>query len=125
MYPVPLTRSDTNPATDLLWWLRSTARAADSMAVDTLEMAQAIRRSGLPQEQAGTIAEQIGKGFASDDLATKEFVRVEIADLRTDPTRQMGELRAELHKEMGLLSWKTAGMLLLQAGLVATLTRLL
>ncbi|MFZ1425499.1 MAG: hypothetical protein WAS21_01870 [Geminicoccaceae bacterium] len=95
------------------------------MAVDTLEIAQAIRRSGLPQEQADTIAEQIGKGFASDDLATKEFVRAEIADLRTDLTRQMGELRAELHKEMGLLSWKTAGMLLLQTGLVATLTRLL
>ena len=51
--------------------------------------------------------------------------RAEIADLRTDLTKQMGELRAELHKEMGLLSWKTAGMLLLQAGLVATLTRLL
>lgn len=95
------------------------------MAVDTLEMAQAMRRSGLPQEQADTIAEQIGKSFASDELATKQFVRAEVADLRTDLTRQMGELRAELHREMGLLSWKTAGMLLLQAGLVATLTRLL
>ena len=84
------------------------------MAVDTLEMAQAIRRSGLPQEQADTIAEQIGKGFASGELATKEFVRSEIASLR-----------AELHREMGLLSWKMAGMLLLQAGLVATLTKLL
>jgi hypothetical protein len=84
------------------------------MAVDTLEMAQAIRRSGLPQEQADTIAEQIGKGFASDELATKEFVRSEIA-----------ALRVELHREMGLLSWKMAGMLLLQPGLVATLTKLL
>jgi hypothetical protein len=57
-------------------------------------------------------------GGACDELATKEFVRAEIAALR-------GDLRAELHREMGLLSWKMAGMLLLQAGLVATLTELL
>ena len=49
------------------------------VAVDTLEMALAMRRAGLPQEQAEIIAEQIGKGFASDELATKEFVRAEIA----------------------------------------------
>ena len=81
------------------------------VAVDTLEMAQAMRNVGLPQEQADAIAEQIGKGFNSDELATKVFVRAEIPALRT-----------ELQKEMGLLSWKMAGMLLLQAGLVATLT---
>ena len=39
------------------------------VAVDTLEMALAMRRAGLPQEQAEVIAEQIGKGFASDELA--------------------------------------------------------
>ena len=78
------------------------------MAVDTLEMAQAMRRSGLPQEQADTIAEQIGKGFRSDDLATKEFVRAEIAQA-----------------EQRSLSWRLAGMLLLQAGLVVTLMKLL
>jgi hypothetical protein len=49
------------------------------MAVDTLEMAQAMRQAGLPQEHADTIAEQIGKGFRSEELATKEFVRAEIA----------------------------------------------
>ena len=96
-----------------------------SMAVDTLEMAQAMRRSGLPQEQADSIAEQIGKGFTSDELATKEFMRAEIAGLRTELHKQMGELRAELHREMSLQSWKMAGMLLLQASLVAALTRLL
>lgn len=101
------------------------------MAVDTLEMAQAMRRSGLPQEQADTIAEQIGKGFASEELATKEFVRSEIAGLRAELQKEMsglrsemGELRAELHKELNLQSWKMAGMLLLQASLVAALTRL-
>ena len=35
------------------------------MTLDTLEMAQAMRRSGLPQEQADTIAEQIGKGLGA------------------------------------------------------------
>ena len=83
------------------------------MAVGTLEMAEAMRRSGLPQEQADTIAEQIGKGFTSEELATKEIVRAEIAGLR-----------AELHREMGLPWWKMTGMLLRQAGLVATLTKL-
>jgi hypothetical protein len=77
------------------------------VAVDTLEMAQAMRKAGLPQEQADSIAEQIGKGFRSDDLATKEFVRAEIAKLSSD------------------LSWRLAGMLLLQAGLVVTLMKLL
>jgi hypothetical protein len=77
------------------------------MAVDTLEMAQAMRRSGLPQEQADTIAEQIGRSLRSDDLATKEFVRAEIAKLSSD------------------LSWRLAGMLLVQGGLVVTLMKLL
>ena len=94
------------------------------MTLDTLEMAQAMRRSGLPQEQADTIAEQIGKGFTSEELATKEFVRAEIAGLRADLRKEMGELRAELHRDMGLQSWRMAGMLLLQAALVASLTRL-
>ena len=74
--------------------------------MDTLEMALAMRRAGLPQEQADVIAEQIGKGFSSDELATKEFVRAEIAKLGSD------------------LSWRLAGMLLLQAGLVVTLMKL-
>lgn len=94
------------------------------MAVDSLEMAQAMRRSGLPQEQADTIAEQIGKGFTSEELATKEFLRAEIAGLCADLRKEMGELRAELHRDMGLQSWRMAGMLLLQAALVASLTRL-
>ena len=120
------------------------------MTLDTLEMAQAMRRSGLPQEQADAIAEQIGKGFTSEELATKEFVRAEIAGLRAELQKEMsglrgemgglrgemaglrgelrkdmGELRAELHREMSQQSWKMAGMLLLQASLVAALTRLL
>ncbi|MFO1049908.1 MAG: hypothetical protein U1E52_18655 [Geminicoccaceae bacterium] len=112
------------------------------MAFDTLEMALAMRRSGLPQEQADTIAEQIGKSFTSEELATKEFVRAEISGLRAelhreisglrgemgglrgDLRKEMGELRAELHKELNVQSWKMAGMLLLQASLVAALTRL-
>lgn len=57
--------------------------------VDTLETAQAMRHSSLPQEQANAIAEQTGKGFSSD------------------------------------LSWRLAGMLPLQAGLVVALRKLL
>jgi hypothetical protein len=95
------------------------------MTVDTLEMAQAMRRVGLLLGQADVIAEQIGKGFSSDELATKEFVRAEIAHLRSDLRAEIADLRAELHREMGLMSWRMAGMLLLQAGLVATLTKLL
>ena len=91
------------------------------MAVDTLEMAQAMRRVGLPQEQADVIAEQIAKGFRSEELATKEFVRAEIAALRTELHKELGALR----HDMGQLSWKMAGMLLLQAGLVVTLMKLL
>jgi hypothetical protein len=45
------------------------------MAVDTLEMAQAMRNVGLPRKQAETIAERIAEGSASDELATAEFVR--------------------------------------------------
>ena len=44
--------------------------------------------------------------------------------LRGDLRKEMGELRAELHKELNVQSWKMAGMLLLQASLVAALTRL-
>jgi hypothetical protein len=34
--------------------------------------------------QADPIAERVGKGFASDELATREFVRAEIAAQRTE-----------------------------------------
>ena len=60
------------------------------MAVDTLEMAQAMRQAGLPREQADVIAEQIGKGFASDELATKKFVRAEIAGPAHRAHQEMG-----------------------------------
>jgi len=80
-----------------------------------------MRKAGLPREQADVIAEQIAKGLASDELATKKFVRAEIAALRTEFHKELGAL----HKELGLLSWKIAGMLLLQAGPVATPTKLL
>ena len=59
------------------------------MAVDTLAMAQAMRRSGLPQEQAEAIAEQIGKAVRSRRLATKEFVGAEITCLRADLRKEM------------------------------------
>jgi hypothetical protein len=90
-----------------------------------VEMAQAMRNVGLPQQQANVIAEQIAKGFRSEELATKEFVRAEIAALRAELHQEMGRPSSELHKELGLLAQGVAGMLLLQAGLVATLTKLL
>jgi hypothetical protein len=90
-----------------------------------VEMAQAMRNVGLPQQQANVIAEQIAKGFRSEELATKEFVRAEIAALRAELHQEMGRPSSELHKELGLLAQGVAGMLLLQAGLVATLAKLL
>jgi hypothetical protein len=90
-----------------------------------VEMAQAMRNVGLPQQQADVIAEQIAKGFRSEELATKEFVRAEIAALRAELHQEMGRPSSELHKELDLLAQGVAGMLLLQAGLVATLTKLL
>jgi hypothetical protein len=44
-------------------------------------MAQAMRKSGLPQKHTDTITKQIGKGTWSDDLATKECVHAKIAKL--------------------------------------------
>jgi hypothetical protein len=67
---------------------------------------------------ADAIAEPIATGFRSDELAAKKFVRAEIAALG-------GDLPAKLHREMDLLSWKMAGMLLVQAGVVTTPTKLL
>jgi hypothetical protein len=61
----------------------------------------------------------LGNGDRRPELATKEFGRAEIAALRTEFHKELGAL----HKELGLLSWKMAGMLLLQAGLVAALTK--
>jgi hypothetical protein len=93
--------------------------AVHAMAIDALEIAPAMLGSELPRERAETIAEQTAKGFASNQAATKVFVRAEIA-----------LLRAELHNpgllqtELGVLSWRMAGMLLPEARLVSTLTRL-
>lgn len=77
------------------------------MAVDTLEMAQAMRKAELPQEHAGMVAEQIDKGLWSGDLATEGSVRAEFANLSC------------------VLSRRLVGMLLLQTGLIVALMKLL
>jgi len=62
------------------------------------------------------------------DLATQaqvENLRQELAQLRSDLTREIGEVRAEVHRELHNLWWKLAGVLFLQAGFIVSLIKLI
>ena len=88
------------------------------VSVELASICAALSRKGhapLFAAQAKYASQALG------ELATKEFVRAEIAALRTELHKELGALR----HDMGQLSWKMAGMLLLQAGLVVTLMKLL
>ena len=74
---------------------------------DTLEAAEALTRTGLPEPQAKAIAITVRKAV-SEGVATKSDVgelraelKGDIAELRAELKGDIGELRAELKGDIG------------------------
>ena len=82
----------------------------------------ALRRAGFDDQQAQGIV------YVLSDLATQsqvEDLRQDLAQIRSDLTREIGEVRTEVHRELHNLWWKLAGALFLQAGFIVSLIKLI
>ena len=82
----------------------------------------ALRRAGFDDQQAQGIV------YVLSDLATQtqvENLRQDLAQLRSDLTQEIGDVRTEVHRELHNLWWKLAGVLFLQAGFIVSLIKLI
>ena len=78
-----------------------------SMALDTHAYYKKLVATGLNDDQAEAIASGLINGL-TDNLATKDDLRSEVAELRAD----MGELRGEMGAmEARLIRWGAVGLL--------------
>ncbi len=92
------------------------------IVIDTLALAERLEREyGDDPEKARRHARILGDMVAAGDIATKEDIKELRAELREVEER----LRAELHKEIGALSWKMAALLVAQAAAIVALIKLL
>lgn len=79
-------------------------------------------RAGFDDQQAQGIV------YVLSDLATQsqvEDLKQDLAQIRSDLTREIGEVRTEVHRELHNLWWKLAGVLFLQAGFIVSLIKLI
>ncbi|BBL71991.1 hypothetical protein [Methylogaea oryzae] len=91
-----------------------------AITFDTLKFVEHLTAAGVPHAQAKAEVEALTEALQSSalELATKDDIKLAVADLR-----------AELHKEtrdlkVDLIKWMT-GALIAQAAVIATLVKLL
>lgn len=90
--------------------------------IDTLALAERLEREyGDDPERARRHARILGDMLEAGDVATKQDIQELRAELREVEQR----LRAELHKEVGAIAWKMAGLLLVQGAAIVALIKLL
>jgi hypothetical protein len=98
------------------------------MNLDTLEMLQELEDKGFTPSQAEGIVEQIMGAVANSDWVTKDFLRAELAELKTElktetaqlETRVMGKIesiKTDLIKWMVCLLAAVLGFILALMGL--------
>ena len=105
------------------------------LIVDTLNIYNRLKSTGLSEESAGTIAE-IFREAIEENLANKGDLKTTesnltkyIESVRTELKKDMEVLRAEIKTEIAesrasTIKW-VAGMLVAQTALIATLVKLL
>lgn len=110
--------------------------------IDTLALADAWTAAGVPEKQAQNMARALSRSLAENAASKGDLVEavqelrheIQMVDQRLRAEIQVAEqrlrqeiekVRAELHKEMRELAWRMAGLLMLQAGAIVTLMKLL
>ena len=90
--------------------------------IDTIALAERLEREyGDDPERARRHVRILGDMLEAVNVATKQ----DIQELRAE-LREVGQrLRAELHKEIGAIAWKLAGLLLAQVAAIVALIKLL
>jgi hypothetical protein len=77
-----------------------------------------LRESGIPETQAEAIAEAFRDASGEAELATKDDIKLAVAELRTELDKEVRDLKVDL------ITWMT-GALIAQAAVIATLVKLL
>lgn len=88
------------------------------LTFDTLKFVHRLRDSGIPEAQAEAIAEAFRDASGEAQLATKDDIKLAVAELRTELHKEIRDLKVDLIK------WMT-GALIAQAAVIATLVKLL
>ncbi|MGI8739356.1 MAG: DUF1640 domain-containing protein [Gammaproteobacteria bacterium] len=91
-----------------------------TVTFDTHRYISRLKQGGVPEEQANAFASALADALATatDDLVTRDYLDAKLAELR-------GELRVEMHDmKADIIKWM-AGLLILQAGVIAALVKLL
>ena len=89
-----------------------------TLTFDTLKFVHRLRESGIPETQAEAIAEAFRDASGEAELATKDDIKLAVAELRTELHKEIRDLKVDLIK------WMT-GALIAQAAVIATLVKLL
>ena len=93
-------------------------------AIDTLNIYNRLKATGLPEESAKEIAE-VFRETIDEKLATKNDLELAKSELKKDIELLRSELRKEIaESKAGTIRW-VAGMLVAQAALIASLVKLL
>lgn len=85
---------------------------------DTLKFVHRLRESGISEPQAEAIAEAFREASGESQVATKDDLKLAVAELRTELHKETRDLKVDLIK------WMT-GALIAQAAVIATLVKLL
>jgi hypothetical protein len=94
--------------------------------IDTLALAERLEREyGDDPERARRHARILGDMLEAGDVATKRDIQELRTGLHTELREVEERLLAELHKEIGSIAWKMAGLLLAQGAAIVALIKLL
>ncbi len=112
------------------------------MAIDTLEIAKALRAADFSPDKAEAVAGAIGRAIAggvatkADLLELQNNLRTEIGDLRVELTQDIHAVELRLKTEMGQMevrmmaalngmTWRMIGFLVAVMGLAVAAIKLL
>ena len=99
-------------------------RYITSMAtmIDTLKVSRSLEEAGFGKAQADIVASTLAEavGISREDLVTKDFLRGELAELRSELKTDIAQVRTELAAQKSeLIRWMLASQAMLLAALVA------
>lgn len=94
-----------------------------TVTFDTHRYIARLRQGGVPEEQADALAGALSEALttATEELVTRDYLDAKLAELRVE----IQNIRIEMHDmQAEIIKWM-AGLLILQAGAVAALVKLL
>lgn len=81
--------------------------------IDTLAFAQSFEDAGLDHDQARALAVAFGKTYEAgrEDVITRDVLRAELAELKSEIKSDLAAIRVELVREIGTVGKDVSGRL--------------